>query len=74
MYKLRQVRPGRGRRLGTVEIDESYLGGVEVGVYGNFNTVNLAKVRAHCDFWGDSAPTLPTADALQARVVLLAVR
>jgi hypothetical protein len=57
-----------------VEVDESYLGGVEVGVNGNSDAANLAKVRANCDSWGDFAPTLPTADALQARVVLLAIQ
>jgi hypothetical protein len=60
--------------LGTVEVDESYLGDVEVGVHGNSDAANLAKVRANCDSWRDFAPNLPTADALQARVVLLAVQ
>jgi len=36
LHKLRRamIRPGRERLLGTVEVDESYLGGVEVGVRG----------------------------------------
>ncbi len=36
LHKLRRamIRPGRERLLGVVEVDESYLGGVEVGVRG----------------------------------------
>jgi len=36
LHKLRRamIRPGRERLLGTVEVDKSYLGGVEGGVRG----------------------------------------
>ena len=36
LHKLRRamVRPGRDRLAGTVEVDESYVGGVEMGVQG----------------------------------------
>jgi len=36
LYKLRRamVRPGRDRLAGTLEVDETYLGGLEEGVRG----------------------------------------
>jgi transposase-like protein len=44
------IRPGRERLLGTVEVDESYLGGVEVGVRGRqTETKALIVVAAEKD-------------------------
>ena len=46
LHKLRRamVRPGRGRLSGRVEVDETYLGGVEEGVRGR-QTETKAPLR-----------------------------
>ena len=48
LHKLRRamIRPGRERLLGTVEVDESYLGGVEVGVRGRHSETKALIVVA----------------------------
>ena len=43
LHKLRRamIRPGRDRLRGTVEVDESYLGGLEAGSYGRGTTLKV---------------------------------
>lgn len=55
LHKLRRamIRPGRERLLGTVEVDESYLGGSEAGVRGRqTETKALIVVAAEEDGQG----------------------
>ena len=53
LHKLRRamVRPGRERLEGCVEVDESYLGGVEEGVHGR-ETENKAIVAVAAEELG----------------------
>lgn len=55
LHKLRRamVRPGRDRLTGTVEVDETYLGGLEEGMRGRqMEKKALIVVAAQEDGWG----------------------
>ena len=51
-YRRAMVRPGRDRLSGTVEVDESYIGGAEAGLIGR-RTIKKAIVAIAVEVGGD---------------------
>jgi transposase-like protein len=76
LHKLRRamVRPGRDRLAGTVEVDETYLGGIEEGVRGR-QTQKKALIAVAAEEDGDGIGRIrmrripdASADSIQAFV------